>query len=80
MPMRGHVQQRGKNSWRIKVFVGRDSAGVRRYLEKTVRGTRRDAEREVAQVVVEVDEGRHVASAPIELRELLDLWLDVNAA
>jgi integrase len=78
MPMRGHVQQRGKNSWRIKVFVGRDAAGVRRYLEKTVRGTRKEAEREVVRVVVEVDEGRHVASAPIEFGELLDRWLDVK--
>ena len=30
--MRGHIQQRGKNSWRVKVFVGRDVGGVRRYL------------------------------------------------
>jgi integrase len=48
------------------------------YLGKTVRGTRRDAEREVARVVVEVDEGRHVAAAPIEFGELLDRWLDVK--
>lgn len=59
--MRGHIQQRGKHSWRVKVFVGRDGSGVRRYVQRTVRGTRRDAEREFAQVVVEVDEGRHAA-------------------
>jgi hypothetical protein len=76
--MRGHIQQRGKDSWRIKVFVGRDAAGVRRYVERTVRGTRREAEREVARVVVEVDEGRHVASARLALDELLDRWLDVK--
>lgn len=76
--MRGHIQQRGKDSWRIKVFVGRDAAGVRRYVERTVRGTRREAERELARVVVEVDEGRHVASAPLTFGELLDRWLDVK--
>jgi hypothetical protein len=38
------------------VFVGRDAAGVHRYVERTIRGTRRDAEREAARVVVEVDE------------------------
>lgn len=76
--MRGHIQQRGKNSWRIKVFVGRDATGVRRYVERTVQGTRREAEREVARVVVEVDEGRHVASAPLTFGELLDRWLDVK--
>jgi hypothetical protein len=29
-------------------------------------------------VVVEVDEGRHVASAPLRFDELLDRWLDVK--
>jgi ATP/maltotriose-dependent transcriptional regulator MalT len=62
--MRGHIQQRGKASWRLKVFVGRDASGVRRYRQRTVRGTRREAERELARVVVEVDEGRHAPAAP----------------
>ncbi len=76
--MRGHIQQRGKTSWRIKVFVGRDAAGVRRYVEQTVRGTRREAERELSRLLVEVDEGRHAAAAPITFGELLDRWLDVK--
>jgi integrase len=76
--MRGHIQQRGKNSWRVKAFVGRDAAGVRRYVERTVRGSRREAERELSRVLVEVDEGRHAAAAPITFGELLDRWLDVK--
>lgn len=76
--MRGHIQQRGKTSWRIKVFVGRDADGVRRYVERTVRGTRREAERELSHLLVEVDEGRHAAAAPITFGELLDRWLDVK--
>lgn len=76
--MRGHIQQRGKRSWRVKVFVGRDAAGARRYVERTVRGTRREAERELARVVVEVGEGRHAAAAPMGFGELLDRWLDVK--
>lgn len=55
--MREHIQQRGTDSWRVKVFVGRDPDGVRRYVERTVWGTRRAAERKVAaRVVVEVAE------------------------
>jgi integrase len=76
--MRGHVQQRGKRSWRVKAYVGRDAAGTKRYVERTVRGSQRDAERELARVVVEVDEGRHVAAAPMTFGELLDRWLDVK--
>ncbi len=67
--MRGHIQQRGKDRWRIKVFIGRDAAGVRRYVERTVRGTRREAEREVARAVVEVDESSYVATAALRFGE-----------
>ena len=73
--MRGHVQQRGKNSWRIKVFVGRDAAGVRRYVERTVRGTRRPR-REVldAGVAVRVEAGDPAVRAlPREPHRLGDM-------
>jgi integrase len=77
--MRGHLQQRGKDSYRLKVFLGRSADGKRRYLERTVRGTQREAERELARMVVEVDEGRWVASAPMTMDELLDRWLALKA-
>ncbi|QGG96680.1 hypothetical protein [Actinomarinicola tropica] len=70
--MRGHIQQRGPRSWRIKAYLGRDGGGRKRYVERTVRGTRREAEREMARLVVEVDEGRHAAAAPLTFGELLD--------
>ena len=76
--MRGHIQQRGKTSWRVKAYVGRDADGVRRYVERTIRGTLREAERELSRLLVEVDEGRHAAAAPITFGELLDRWLDVK--
>ena len=60
--MRGHLQQRSRGSWRLKVFVGRLDDGRKRYIERTVRGTRRDAERALARLIVEVDDGRHVAA------------------
>ena len=77
--MRGHVQHRGSDAWRLKVFLGRDAAGKRRYIERTVHGSRRDAERDLARLVVEVDDGRHVASAPMTIGELLDRWLVLKA-
>jgi hypothetical protein len=59
--VRGHLQQRSRNTWRLKVYVGRSADGRKRYIERTVRGTKREAERELAHLVVEVDESRHVA-------------------
>jgi len=73
------MQQRGPRSWRLKVFLGRDGNDQRRYLERTVSGTRRDAEKELARLVVEVDDGRHVASAPMTFGELLNRWLALKA-
>lgn len=76
--MRGHLQQRGKDTWRLKVYVGRSADGRKRYVERTVAGARREAEREIARLVVEVDEGRHAAAAPMTFGELLDRWLTVK--
>jgi integrase len=78
--MRGHLQHRGGDAWRIKVYLGRSADDRKRYLERTVRGTRRDAERAMARLVVEVEEGRHAAAAPISFGELLDRWLEVKGA
>jgi integrase len=76
--MRGHIQQRGPKSWRIKAHVGRDTTGTKRYVQRTVTGTRRDADRELSRLLVEVDEGRFVATAAMTLDVLLDRWLDVK--
>src|SRR5512144_837790 len=70
--MRGTIQQRGERSWRIRAYVGQ------RYVSRTVHGTRRDAERDLSRLPVEVDEGRHVASPTMTLDGLLDRWLHVK--
>lgn len=76
--MRGLIQKRGTESWRIRAYVGRDADGTKRYVTKTVRGTRGDAERDLSRLLVEVDEGRHAASAPMTFGQLLDRWLTVK--
>jgi integrase len=78
--MRGHLQPRGKNRFRAKVYLGRSPDGKRRYLERTVTGTRAEAERELNRMLVEVDEGRHVASAPMTLGDVVDRWLQIKAS
>ncbi len=77
--MQGNLQQRGPSSWRIRVFVRCDEAGKKRYLERTVRGTKREAQRVMARLVTEVDEGRHVAAASTRFGEVLDRWLEIKA-
>lgn len=38
--MRGHLQHRGETTWRVKVYLGRSADGRKRYLERTVHGSR----------------------------------------
>ena len=78
--MAGHLQERGPKTWRLSVYVGRDSrTGKKRYAQRTVKGTKREAERALARLVTEVDEGRHSASAAGTFGNLLDRWLETKA-
>src|SRR5580704_12375111 len=64
----------------MSVYVGRDArTGRKRYVQRTVHGTKREAERALARLVTEVDEGRHSASAAGTFGNLLDRWLETKA-
>jgi hypothetical protein len=41
--MAGQIIKRGDNTWLVRIFTGRDAQGKRRYLNKTVRGNKKDA-------------------------------------
>jgi integrase len=60
--MQGHIQKRGPDTWRLHVFLGRGADGRQRFATRTVHGTRDDAEKQLARLLVEVDEGRHATS------------------
>ncbi len=78
--MAGHLQERGPKTWRLSVFVGRDPrTGRKRYAQRTVHGTKKEAEKALARLVTEVDEGRHSASAAGTFGNLLDRWLETKA-
>lgn len=70
--MRGHVQRRAADSWRLKVFIGGSEDGTRRSVERMVRGSRADAETALARLVVEAADGRYVPPAPMTFGELLE--------
>lgn len=77
--MAGHVQQRGDKTWRLTAYIGRDArTGKKRYAQRTFHGTKREAEKALARLVTEVDEGRHSASAAGTFGNLLDRWLEMK--
>src|SRR5690606_36925249 len=67
-------RQRGKESWEVRAFAGRDAdTGKKHYVTRTVRGTRRDAEVALGRLVAEIDEGQHAVRAGT-VGELCERW------
>src|SRR5262245_55434732 len=71
--MRGSVQRRGRQSWRIKYDLPGAAKRETRYV--TVRGTRRDAERELAKLMHAVHDGTLVEPSKATVADYLHLWL-----
>ena len=40
----GQIIPRGEDTWLVRIFMGRDGNGKRRYLNKTIRGKKKDAQ------------------------------------
>ena len=74
--MAGSLRQRGKTSWQLRVLEGRDeTTGKKTYVSKTFRGGRREAERELARLVAEVEAGSTTAAAGT-VAELCNKWFE----
>ena len=71
--MRGHLEERGKNVWRAKVYAGRQSDGRRVYLTRTIHGTKRFAEDRLAELLLEAGRSDQVTTDGT-LTELVNKW------
>lgn len=73
--MKGHIRQRSKGSWTLWVDLGRDpETGKRRQQTLTVRGAKRDAERELRDLLHSLEVGSYVKSSRITLGQWLEQW------
>jgi integrase len=73
--MRGHVRKRG-NSWCVVVDVGRDpETGKRRQTWRSGFRTKRDAERELTELLGRVRGGTYVESSRETVADFLREWL-----
>src|SRR5262245_46050685 len=79
--MRGNITRRGKNSFRIKVDIGRDPiTNKRRIRLVTVKGNKRDAEAELARLLAEQASGAGVDPSKITVSDFLKRWQDDHVA
>jgi integrase len=77
--MRGHIVKRYKNSnsWNIVLNLGRDpQTGKRRQQWITVKGTKKDAERQLMAELARLDSGTYVKPNKLTLGAYLEQWLD----
>src|SRR6516225_1139643 len=77
--MRGHIQQRGKNSWRLKFDAGRDEkTGKRKMQFHTFRGTKREAQVKLAELIASVSQAKYVEPNKVTVAEFVrgrvDYW------
>ncbi|MEZ5247604.1 MAG: site-specific integrase [Acidimicrobiales bacterium] len=76
--MKGYMRQRG-GSWELRVFLGHDPVtGKQRYANRTVRGGKREAQRALAAMITEAEQGLTARSAAT-VAELLEAWFDQAA-
>jgi len=78
--MRGHIRKRGQRSWAIVIDLGRDVEGKRRQKWHTVHGTKRQAEKELARLLHELEHGIYVEPHRMTVGEYLEKWLSDYAA
>jgi integrase len=70
----GSIRQRGKQSWEVRAFAGKDAeTGKKRYVTRTVRGERREAEVALGRLLAEIDHGQHAVRAGT-VGELCERW------
>jgi len=76
--MRGHIRRRGK-SWAIVLDAGRNSNGRRQQKWHAVRGTRKDAERELARLLHSMNTGDYIEPSRLTVGAYLERWLQDGA-
>lgn len=74
--MRGSIQKRGKNTYRVRVFLERDPAtGKQVYHTKTIHGPKSDAEAYAAKIVHALEFGGELPQdRSAKFSDVLDTW------
>src|SRR5512136_543961 len=74
--MRGHIVKRGKNSYTVVLNMGKDpSTGKRKQQWVSVKGTKKDAEKRLSEMLHQIDTGSFIKPGRTTLRDYLERWL-----
>jgi integrase len=77
--MKGHIRQRSPTSYELKFDAGRNAAGERMIEYRSVKGTKRQAQTELARLIAAVDKGEHVTRSTLtvgaHVAERIEQWV-----
>lgn len=74
--MAGTITKKAENTWLIRIFLGRDAEGKTKHFNKTIHGSKKDAQKFLTAKLRERDLGRFVDPASISISEFLCEWLE----
>lgn len=73
------ITKRGKDTWLVRIFLGRDANGKRQYFNETVKGKKKDAEAVEIKKKGELNSGISIQHSKITVDEYLDKWFEISA-
>ena len=78
--MAGQIIKRGDYTWLVRIALGRDPQGKRRYHNHTVKGSKRDAEQYRTRKLRELDTGTFVEATHQTVTEFITQYLKTAVA
>ncbi|MDA9521469.1 hypothetical protein XI06_14190 [Bradyrhizobium sp. CCBAU 11434] len=77
--MAGSIKERSPGSWSLIIDLPRERGEKRRQKWVTFKGTKRAAEKELARLVTEIEDGKHVEASKLTLGQWIEEWLKAGA-
>ena len=74
--MKGHIRRRGENSFELKYEGGVDATGKRITKYASFKGTKREAQAKLAELITAVAKGSHVDTSKVNVTELVTQRID----
>ena len=73
--MAGQLIRRGKSTWLVRLYRGRTASGKRRYVNKTIHGTKRQAQQWLTKALHEISSNTFAEPSKQTVSEYLSDWL-----
>ena len=73
--MRGHIVKRYKGSYTIVLNLGIDPQGKRKQQWLSVKGTKKEAEKKLSELLTQIDTGTFMKPGKVTLADYLEQWI-----